>query len=158
MSLILATGSNIGDKEANLILAKKELSKIFNFTAESQIYSSPAIEYTNQADFFNQVLEFKIPKIPPQEAMLKILNLEEKLGRTRLIAKGPRIIDIDIIFWGFQHIQSQDLIIPHPAWHQRSFVVLPLKELPFSQKLLTKFSFPDYFNNHATPIKGSYAG
>lgn len=157
MSLIIATGSNIGDKRKNLNLAKVELSRIFKFIACSRIYSSAAIEYTEQDDFFNQVLEFQIPNISPTCTMDTILEIENKLGRKRVIAKGPRVIDIDIIFWGTQNITQKNLKIPHPSWHKRSFVVYPLQEIPFFQTLSKNFIIPKHFDNDARPIDDLYA-
>ncbi len=152
MSLILATGSNIGDREANLNLAMKELKNIFQLTAKSQIYKSAAIEYEDQPEFFNQVLEFETPSINPHTAMKEILKIEKKLGRRRDIPKGPRTIDIDIVFWDLEQIKSRELTIPHPAWNQRSFVIEPLKELPYFQTIIKHFNIPSQINNTAQPI------
>lgn len=153
MSLIIATGTNLGNKKVNLEDAKNELSKIFEFVYESSIYSSPAVDYLNQPDFYNQLLEFKIPKcITPDQAILKTLALEEALGRKRDISKGPRLIDIDIIFWNNEVIDKKNLIIPHPRWQERSFVVYPLKELPFFQKVQKRHIIPTKFSNSATKI------
>lgn len=153
MSLIIATGSNLGDKEKNLNLAKTELSKHFKFIKESNIYSSPAVEYLNQPDFYNQVLEFEIPNdIEPTSVMELLLQIEKGLGRNREIPKGPRLIDIDIIFWSLLEINETNLIVPHPAWNERSFVVYPLKELPYFQTLKNYFKIPETFNNTAIRI------
>ena len=149
MSLILGTGSNLGDKKENLKLAKKELSKKFEFIAESEIYCSPAVDYLNQPDFYNQMLEFEIPNQSPDDIMKIILDIEQGLGRRRNIPKGPRIIDIDIIFWGVETHRTNDVIIPHPSWDQRSFVVNPLQQLPFFQVLKNHFIIPSTFNNSA---------
>jgi len=152
MSLILATGTNLGNREENLLLAKNLLSQNFKFIAESRIYTSPAVEYLNQPDFYNQVLEFEIPKFSPTDTMEKILLIEAQLGRKRDIPKGPRIIDIDIIFWKLDKISSDNISVPHPAWQDRSFVALPLQELPYFQTIKKSFIIPTKFNNTASPI------
>ncbi len=152
MSLILATGSNISNPVENLKSARDLLKSEFNFIAESQIYTSKAIEYTNQPDFFNQMLEFKLPSSSPDEVLEQVFSIEKELGRVRNISKGPRTIDIDIIFWGLDNFTSPKVTIPHPAWNQRSFVVLPLKELPFFQTLKNHFIIPTEFTNSAKPI------
>jgi 2-amino-4-hydroxy-6-hydroxymethyldihydropteridine diphosphokinase len=149
MSLILGTGSNLGDKKENLRLAKEELSKIFNFVAESETYCSPAVDYLDQPSFYNQMLEFDLPTQSPDEIMKKILDIEQGLGRRRDIPKGPRIIDIDIIFWGVETHKTEMVIIPHPAWSQRSFVVNPLQQLPFFHVIKNHFIIPTTFNNSA---------
>ena len=152
MSLILATGSNMGERLKNLELAKNSLCEIFNFIDESSIYQSDAIEYTNQPEFYNQVLEFELPDHEPEEVLKMISAIETKLGRVRHIPKGPRVIDIDIIFWGLQKYSSKTLVIPHPSWNERSFVTLPLAELPYFETIQKTFIIPKSFSNTAKPI------
>ena len=152
MSLFIATGSNLGDRKTNLKQAKDLLSQKFNFIAESRIYESPAVDYLNQPDFYNQVLEFDVPPVDAQEVMDFLLQTEKILGRNCLIPKGPRLIDLDILFWGDMTINSDKLIVPHPRLFERSFVVLPLSELPGFKKLQTNFHFNFSFANSASPI------
>lgn len=152
MSLFIATGSNIGDRKANLDLAKLHLSKKLVFIAESKIYESPAVDYLNQPDFYNQVLEYEIPHSSPELIMDFLLETELLIGRNRTIPKGPRIIDLDMLFWENLEIQSKNLILPHPRLFERSFVVLPLSELPGFKTLQKKHSFNFIFDNHARPI------
>ena len=153
MSLIIATGSNIGDSENILNQARDELSRHFKLIAASRIYQSKAIEYENQPDFFNQVLEFHIPALNPEQTMLKLLEIEKNFGRNRNIPKGPRTLDLDIIFWNLDVINSQHLIVPHPRWHERSFVVKPLSELPFFQTVEKCFTIPKTFTVEASPVR-----
>lgn len=152
MSLIIATGSNLQDKISSLNKAKDELRKHFNFIAESQIFESAAVDYTDQPDFYNQVLEFEVPKLTKDEVMLLILSIEKNLGRVRNIDKGPRTIDIDIIFWGIETYKSDILTLPHPSWSERSFIVRPMQQLPFFQTLEKCFKIPRTFNIEAKPI------
>jgi 2-amino-4-hydroxy-6-hydroxymethyldihydropteridine diphosphokinase len=152
MSLFIATGTNLGDRKKNLIKAKNILSTHFILKAESRIYESPAVEYENQPDFYNQVLEFEIPNITPLTCMELLLEIEKELGRNRDIPKGPRLIDLDILFWDFLEIKTKNLEIPHPSLFERSFVVLPLSELPGFKELEQNFSFTFSFPNSATPL------
>lgn len=153
MSLIIVTGSNLGDKVAYLQEAKEELSQLFQFKAESRIYTSKAIEYLEQDDFYNQALEFSLPQdLNPDQTMLKLLSIEKEIGRDRTIPKGPRTIDIDIIFWGTQSFSTDYVNIPHPSCFERSFVMLPVQELPFFQTLQKKFKIPNTYPNQAKPI------
>lgn len=152
MSLFIATGTNLGNKKQNLIDAKNELLKYFELIAESRIYHSKAVDYTNQDDFFNQVIEFKTPNLTPDEIMNILLNTEIILGRKRDIPKGPRIIDLDILFIDDLKIQTKLVNIPHPRLFERSFVVLPLSELPGFNTLKKHFAFPLEFSNSASPI------
>lgn len=152
MSLIIATGSNIGSSIKTLTDARAELSRHFTFIAESRIYLSPAVEYENQPDFYNQVLEFALPSSSPDDVMKTLLEVEKKFGRHRDIPKGPRTLDLDIIFWGTTHIKSDIVTIPHPRWSERSFVVRPLQELPFYETLRKCFIIPESFTVEAAPL------
>ena len=152
MSLIIATGSNIGESVRTLNAAQKRLSEEFELVAASRIYSSKAVEYENQPDFFNQVLEFRIPALTPVEVMQKLLTIEKEFGRNRDIPKGPRTLDLDIIFWSMEQIHDPDLVIPHPRWLERSFVVKPFQELPFFQTVEKCFTIPRNFTVEAFPI------
>lgn len=152
MSLIIATGSNIGDSLAHLQEAKTKLSEHFSLLAESRVYQSAAVDYENQPDFFNQVLEFALPASEPDEVMKLILKIEKSMGRTREILRGPRTIDIDIIFWELKQINSEHLTVPHPRWMERSFVVRPIQELPFFQTIKKCYKIPTSFTVEATPV------
>lgn len=145
--LILSTGSNIGDRVNYLNQAKFLLSKSFNFVEESSIYESPAVDYLNQPDFLNQVLSFQLPELTPEQTLNEVLNIELLLGRERLIDKGPRTIDIDILFWDNLKIESKNLMIPHPRLFERSFIVEPLQELSYFSQLQKSFSFSEVFDN-----------
>ena len=152
MSLVISTGSNLGNRESNLFAAKSELSDIFKLIEESPIYESPAVDYLNQPDFLNQILAFEIPEQKPEEVIESILKLELSLGRKREIDKGPRTIDIDILFWDQETIDLPQLQVPHPRLFERSFIVLPLKELQVFDYLSKAFNFPDQFPNQAWPL------
>ena len=81
MSLFIATGSNIGDRKAHLDEAKILLNKKLLFVAESKIYESPAVDYLNQPDFYNQVLEYQLPEASPESIMKFLLETELLMGR-----------------------------------------------------------------------------
>lgn len=152
MSLFIATGTNLGDRKANLLEAKNLLHQHLQLIAESRIYESPAVDYEKQPDFYNQVLEFKIPSLTPEEVMQLLLKLELAMGRNRTIPRGPRVIDMDILFWDNLKIETPHLTLPHPRLFERSFVVLPLSELPGFADLEKHFQFPKKFTNFASPL------
>ncbi|MBF0207110.1 MAG: 2-amino-4-hydroxy-6-hydroxymethyldihydropteridine diphosphokinase [Oligoflexia bacterium] len=157
MSLILSLGSNLGDKWNNLSAANKELAQHFQLIAKSRVYRSLPVDYIQQPIFYNQILEFELPNVAPDSLLQLILQIELKLGRIRgagEIKSGPRVIDIDIIFYGFLEVSDYPfLVLPHPAWKQRSFVLRPLRELPFSKVLDEKGWFPAQLpNNVAFPV------
>lgn len=153
MSLILATGSNLGNKEENLAIAKKELCLSLKIIGQSKIYKSKAVDYIDQPSFLNQVLEFERPEIEPKKLIKQLLSIESQLGRERKVKSGPRIIDIDILFLGLEKINQLNLTIPHPKLFERSFVLLPLKEVPYYKTLKKHFRFPANIQNNALPIK-----
>jgi 2-amino-4-hydroxy-6-hydroxymethyldihydropteridine diphosphokinase len=152
MSLIIASGTNQGKLTENLKEALTQLQKHFHLIQASRVYRSAAVDYMEQPDFLNQVMEFEIPTNSPDEVMEILLGIERSLGRARDIPKGPRIIDLDIIFWGLEKINTQHVIIPHPSWKERSFVVRPIQELPFFQTIQKCFTIPQSFNVEAYPL------
>ena len=151
MPLIIATGSNISDRMNHLKWARTELSRHFKLIAESNIYQSAAVDYEAQPEFLNQVLQFALPWQRPENVLQILLNIETERGRIREIERGPRTLDIDILFWGTHLIQSTTLITPHPRWHERSFVVRPLSELPFWHLIEKCFTIPKSFDVEAYP-------
>ena len=152
MPLIIATGSNLNDRLENLETAQNMLSQSFKLLASSSVFTSDAVDYSEQPAFLNQVLEFDLPDITPIETMTLLLNIEKDMGRIRNIPRGPRIIDLDILFWDMESIETEGLLIPHPRWIERSFVVRPLMELPFYEILKKYFTIPTTFTTEATPI------
>jgi len=152
VSLILATGSNIGDKLKNLSIAQDLLSQNFQLIKASRVYTSEPVDYLEQPEFFNQVLEFKLPLSGQLETFEIIKAIESQIGTEKTIFKGPRKIDIDIIFYGLEHFDHDKLTIPHLSWSKRSFVVKPLKELPFYDIIKNNFDVPCVFESNAQPI------
>lgn len=152
MSLIIATGSNLSNPQENLSLAKKILSSHFDFISESRIYKSAAVDYEAQPDFFNQVLEFDIPISTPDQVMTLLLEIEQEMGRIRDISRGPRVIDLDIIFWNLETHHTKMVDIPHPRWLDRSFIIRPIQELPFFKSIEKCFTIPRSFKVEAFPV------
>ena len=154
IDLILSTGTNLGDRVNFLKKAKEALSHKFQLIEESPIFESPAVDYLDQPDFLNQVIHFEINESYKPNSVLELISrIEVNLGRERLIDKGPRTIDIDILFYGDEIIQSQELQIPHPRQFQRSFIICPLKTLIIFKELQQKFNFPEKFDNHCWLFK-----
>ena len=150
MSLIIGLGSNLRNKVKNLEKAKYLLQGYFTLVAQSRIYLSPPVDYLYQPDFVNQVLEFQIPKLSPKNVMEILLEIENEMGRKRSIPKGPRIIDLDLLFFGQERFQNEIVEIPHPRLFERNFVVLPLMELPYYSVLKKVFVFPSFQSSLTT--------
>ncbi len=152
MSLIIATGSNLGQRLENLTWAKERLAQEWKLIAVSRVYASSAVDYTDQPEFVNQVLQFALPWESPEAVMQKLLTIELEAGRVRDISRGPRILDIDIVFWGLETVRTPSLVVPHPRWRERSFVVRPLSELPFFHAVEKCFTIPTSFEIEASPL------
>ena len=127
-SIYLSLGSNIGNRENNLKLALKELSEILRIKKISSIYETEPLLYQKQDNFLNIVVE--VSYFDEAESLLKnIKDIEKKMGRKATFRFGPRIIDIDIIFFNGQEINDESLTIPHKEWKNRLFVIAPLYEV-----------------------------
>jgi len=127
-TVYLSLGSNIGDRDKNLQEAITRLSHLGAISAVSSFYETEPVEMTAQAWFLNCALKLETEKMPRQ--LLKgILDLEREMGRRRIQSKGPRNIDIDILLFGNSIVKTKGLTIPHPALHERRFVLEPLAEI-----------------------------
>ena len=141
MALIIALGSNLGDRYASLAEARLLLEQHFKLTCDSKIIETEPVDYLEQPSFLNQVLEFEMPCMSAKECFSIIRSIENQMGRLRDIPNGPRNIDIDLIFFGNLKYEDADLIIPHPRALSRYFVMGPLKELPSYLSLKSFFKF-----------------
>jgi len=127
-NIFLGLGSNLGDKEKNILTAIEEIKKIAEVKKVSDFYKSKAWGKTDQPDFANAVMEISTD-IEPDELLKKLKGIEKKLGRIDREKWGPREIDIDILFWDQEIINTKDLTIPHPHWNERDFVTIPIKQI-----------------------------
>jgi 2-amino-4-hydroxy-6-hydroxymethyldihydropteridine diphosphokinase len=127
-TVYLSLGSNVGDRAANLRTALTRLETLGKIVAVSSFYETEPVELTAQPWFLNCTAILQTHKMPKQ-LMKSILDLEQDMGRRRLQKKGPRNIDIDILLFGTSIIETQGLTIPHPALHERRFVLEPLAEI-----------------------------
>ena len=128
--VILSLGSNMGDREDNILNAEemlKALPGVYDFKCAS-IYETEPVGLEDQPYFLNTCVGF-YTDIEPFELLDKIHVIENELHRTREVHWGPRTIDIDIIFYGDEVIMKPELTIPHPRWYLRSFVTVPAREL-----------------------------
>jgi len=131
----LSLGSNVGNREANLRDAISRLAALGSVTKTSPVYETEPVEFTAQPWFLNCAVELDT-KLSAQDLMRELLNIERALGRDRggrdreqSTPKGPRTIDIDILLYGDTIINEPGLTIPHPAMHQRRFVLAPLADI-----------------------------
>ncbi len=124
----LALGSNLGDRLANLKEAINSLTPQMEVKAKSGVYETPPVGYEDQPKFLNQVIRVKT-YLEPEPLLKHIKRLEVALGRKESFPNGPRLIDIDILFYDELVLYSPALVIPHPRLHERAFVLLPMMDL-----------------------------
>ena len=125
----LSLGSNLGDRAANLERAIAELPGAgVRVLRRSSIYETAPVDYLEQPWFLNCVLQGET-QLAPRELLRKLQGVESKLGSRKLVPKGPRIIDIDVLFYGSETIEEAGMEIPHPRLARRRFVLVPLAEL-----------------------------
>ena len=122
-------GSNIGEREENLREALRLLAgPRLHVKRVSSLYETAPLEYTAQASFLNMVVEIET-ELMPMQLLKHVKDVERQMGRKRLIPKGPRIIDVDILLYGRFQVNAPNLQIPHPSMEKRRFVLEPLAEL-----------------------------
>ena len=142
--IILALGSNIGDKalylQKTLDLLDKNNIKVIH---KSSVYETEPVGYKDQNDFYNMIIEVKT-NIKPFKLIDILLDIESQLGRERLFLNSPRTIDIDIIAYKNEIINTDKLQLPHPRYKERNFVLMPLNEInpdfcdPFTLESISK--------------------
>ncbi|AGF47843.1 2-amino-4-hydroxy-6-hydroxymethyldihydropteridine diphosphokinase [Candidatus Kinetoplastidibacterium crithidiae] len=125
----IGLGSNQGNSIANIKNATNHIYSIFhkNNCRTSKLYSTTPVD-ADGPNFTNSVMEIYLTN-SPIDLLDQLQKIENKFGRTRPYKNAPRTLDIDILLYGNQIIQSHDLIIPHPRMHERLFVLKPLKDL-----------------------------
>ncbi len=124
----LSLGSNIGDRDGHLRDAIARLAAEGRVVAVSSFYETEPVEVTDQAWFLNCAVALETTDTP-EELMATLLQIEREMGRQRVQRKGPRTIDLDILLFGDESSTRPNLTIPHPALHQRRFVLAPLAEI-----------------------------
>ena len=126
---VLLIGGNINNRLDYLIQCMELIkSKIGSIKMSSQIYETAAWGVTDQNDFLNQAIIVDT-NLSPQNLLVICLEIEKELGRERKVRWGERTVDVDIIFYNQLIIETDHLIIPHPRYHQRNFVLNPLNEI-----------------------------
>ncbi|MBO4711426.1 2-amino-4-hydroxy-6-hydroxymethyldihydropteridine diphosphokinase [bacterium] len=129
MKYLLSLGSNTGDTFENLKEAIRRLEEKSIFVEDcSSVYSSNPVDYLEQNDFLNISLIVET-SCEPQQLLSELKTIEHEMGRVKTIEKGPRNIDLDIIFWEKGSFTSNDLTIPHKETENRLFVIFPTLEI-----------------------------
>ena len=126
--IYLSLGSNLGNRVLNLEMVKSDLPPQVKILDCSPVYQTKPWGYLDQPDFLNQVIVVET-SLTPRELLEYIKDIEKKIGREPSFRFGPRIVNIDILFYGDRIIQEEDLVIPHPHIKDRAFVLIPLANI-----------------------------
>jgi len=126
----LSLGTNIGEREQFLrdAIFKLNTHPEIRVLRQSSVYETDPVGFTEQATFLNTVVQVETALLA-EELLAYGQEIERQLGRERTIRWGPRTIDVDILLYEQMVIQTEDLVVPHPRMHERSFVLVPLSEL-----------------------------
>ncbi|MGI2336189.1 MAG: 2-amino-4-hydroxy-6-hydroxymethyldihydropteridine diphosphokinase [Dehalogenimonas sp.] len=128
VTVYLGLGSNLGDRLANLERAIGLLSRPLKITRISPVYETEPVDVPEQDKFLNLVVEAQTHIAPPDLLRL-IKGMEQVVGRGKAGSDQPRIIDIDILFYGNLRVNTDSLVIPHARLSRRAFVLMPLNDL-----------------------------
>ena len=131
MKVYISLGSNLGDRATYLLLGVRGMMDVgLPVKRLSNVYESEPVGTFAQPYFLNMVAEVDGHNLPePEPMMARLLRIEYALGRKRETAKGPRVIDLDLLLYGDRVNNSELLVLPHPRLHLRRFVLQPLAEL-----------------------------
>lgn len=125
----LSLGSNLGDREGNLREAIARLGELGSVSKVSALYETEPVEVAGQQPWFLNSAAAIETELTPLEFLKRMLAIEQAMGRKRTEPKGPRTIDMDIIFFGDEVLDTKELSLPHPAMQHRRFVLEPLAEI-----------------------------
>jgi len=128
-TVVLALGSNRGDREVHLRRAVRELSRSVSIVALSSTWETEPIGCSDDADSFLNLVAAGWTRLDPEGLLAAVSAVECLGGRRRRLRNDPRTIDVDILFFGNRALRTGDLVIPHPRFRERNFVLEPLREI-----------------------------
>ena len=128
----IALGSNLhsslGDRASNLREALRRLEELGDLRAISSFFDTEPVGYLDQPHFLNAAAVLETSLVP-LDLLRGLLAIEKAMGRERLIAKGPRVIDLDLLLYSDRVLNTTELTLPHPEMQSRRFVLEPLSEI-----------------------------
>jgi 2-amino-4-hydroxy-6-hydroxymethyldihydropteridine diphosphokinase len=129
ITVYIALGTNVGEREANLLQALQLLPESgVQIRRASSIYETEPVDYLDQEWFLNAVLEAQT-ELDALDLLSALRVIETRMGSKKAFAKGPRKIDLDILLYGNETIDTPELQVPHPRMLERKFVLIPLAEI-----------------------------
>ncbi len=132
--IFIGVGTNLGDRSTNIETAIEKMRDVrgVHVIALAKVYETPALlaegDQTPQPNFLNTVIELR-SSLEPAELLRNLKMIERDMGRTVSTRWAPRVIDLDVVFWGDRIVDGPNLKIPHPEMHRRRFVLEPLADL-----------------------------
>lgn len=126
--IYLALGTNLGNRIHNFRAALSLLSPDFEWVAVSRVYETPPWGYTDQPAFLNMAVHART-RLEPESLLRTLKQAEVQIGREHTFRWGPRLIDLDILFYDDLVVNTPPLVIPHPRLHERAFVLVPLMDI-----------------------------
>ena len=129
-TVYLSIGTNIGEREQNLVEAVRELATMeaVNVERVSSIYETAPVGFVDQQAFLNIAVKLTTT-LDAQTMLERCQQVEQHLGRVRIVRWGPRSIDLDILLFNHENIETESLIVPHERMFERAFVLVPLAEI-----------------------------
>lgn len=127
-TVFISLGSNLGDRQANLLEARRRLGSKLSIHEASSIYETEPWGFADQPPFLNQVLAGETD-LAPDDLLTLAKSIERRMGRRPTFRYGPRLIDIDILMVGQLRLETDQLELPHPRLTERAFVLIPLAEI-----------------------------
>jgi 2-amino-4-hydroxy-6-hydroxymethyldihydropteridine diphosphokinase len=129
ITVYIALGTNVGEREANLLQALRLLPESGVLVRRvSSVYETEPVDYLDQEWFLNAVLEAQT-ELDALDLLSALRVIESRMGSKKAFAKGPRKIDLDILLYGNETIDTPELQVPHPRMLERKFVLIPLAEI-----------------------------
>ena len=128
-TVYLSLGSNLEDREKNLRTAIAALPDAnVRVTRISSFYETEPVDFREQPWFLNCVVQAETT-LPPLDLLRALRGIESRMGSKKLVPRGPRLIDLDILLYGDETIDTPELQVPHPRMLMRKFVLVPLAEI-----------------------------
>ncbi|HEY8445605.1 MAG TPA: 2-amino-4-hydroxy-6-hydroxymethyldihydropteridine diphosphokinase [Thermomicrobiales bacterium] len=124
----IALGSNLGDRLQHLRDAVTALGELGEVEAVSSVYETAPVGYLDQPSFLNAVLRLRT-ELSPRDLLNQLMEIERRGGRVRTFQNAPRTLDLDVLLYDGQIIDTPDLTVPHPRMHERGFVLVPLADI-----------------------------
>jgi 2-amino-4-hydroxy-6-hydroxymethyldihydropteridine diphosphokinase len=124
----IALGANLGNRRATIRSATERLAEIGSVRAVSSIYETDPVGFENQPSYLNAVIEIET-SMRPEELLDALLAIERAHGRERTFPNAPRTLDLDLLLYGDERLDTDSLTLPHPRLHERAFVLVPLAEI-----------------------------